>query len=251
MSNANDPTAQYFDILSAPIKSKELTEEELTFVTTQFPPNSNILDIGSGHGRHLLPLAELGYKVTGIEQSNVMFNMLRRNVDKLNPEIKQNVTLEKQNIFEFKTTKQFDLITMFWNTFNEIALNTDEGTKLINHLKSLLKLGGAILVNSNDPDKENMKKMEYELEVDTEDRIYFIKWNVIKYSKKNHVTTSEEKVTEIDKFDRRSPKSIFQTYIKQKWWTVDEYKNLAKDHNLNFKQINAKTSNELYIIFSN
>lgn len=44
-----------------------LRELELELVGKYFPPAGNILDVGCGYGRTTVPLAELGFKVVGID----------------------------------------------------------------------------------------------------------------------------------------------------------------------------------------
>jgi 2-polyprenyl-3-methyl-5-hydroxy-6-metoxy-1,4-benzoquinol methylase len=59
------------------------TEAEVDFILSLYPilPNSRILDVGCGTGRHSIALAKRGHRVTGLDISGGMLNMARRNAE--------------------------------------------------------------------------------------------------------------------------------------------------------------------------
>ena len=52
---------------------------------------SPILEMGCGTGINLLPLAEMGYPVTGLDNSSAMLKFLEQKLQKASPEVRQNV----------------------------------------------------------------------------------------------------------------------------------------------------------------
>ena len=59
--------------------SDERTAQEVEHIVQRLalPPRSEILDLACGHGRHAIPLAELGYRVTGFDLSEVFLARAR------------------------------------------------------------------------------------------------------------------------------------------------------------------------------
>ncbi|MGE4093342.1 MAG: class I SAM-dependent methyltransferase, partial [Candidatus Binatia bacterium] len=54
---------------------------------------SEVLEIGCGTGRILLPIAQAGVPIVGLDRAPEMFAILRRKLAKCNPETQTRVTL--------------------------------------------------------------------------------------------------------------------------------------------------------------
>jgi SAM-dependent methyltransferase len=67
---ANTYSPLWFDLFLAPIAPAQ-TAAEIAFVTRllPLPQYSDVLDLCCGTGRHALPLAERGYRVTGVDRA--------------------------------------------------------------------------------------------------------------------------------------------------------------------------------------
>jgi len=65
------------------------TVAEVDFLLTLYPivPNSRILDIGCGTGRHSVELAKRGYRVTGLDLSEGMLNVARAKAEAAGVEV--------------------------------------------------------------------------------------------------------------------------------------------------------------------
>lgn len=64
--SVNQYSEEWFDYFLKEVP-KEKTETEVAFLSRQFPPKANLLDLCCGEGRHAAALAALGYDVTGID----------------------------------------------------------------------------------------------------------------------------------------------------------------------------------------
>ena len=71
----------------------------------------NILELACGTGRITLPLLERGFKVTAIDLSESMLNILKLQAQKLPRRINKNMTLKKLNILDI------DYISSYYNMF--------------------------------------------------------------------------------------------------------------------------------------
>ena len=104
----------------------------------------NILDIPCGIGRISLPLAQLGYTVTGIDYSEIFLEeavkFKNSNPDKINPSF---INADMHNLDAIiNTGKKFDLIVNYWTSFGygtrEDDLNFFTSLRKLTHPTSVL-----------------------------------------------------------------------------------------------------------------
>jgi len=68
-----------------PEKSAQEVEEIINLLN--LPPASRILDLCCGHGRHAIPLAQQGYRVSGLDLSELFLQQAEREAESLSVEI--------------------------------------------------------------------------------------------------------------------------------------------------------------------
>jgi SAM-dependent methyltransferase len=267
-NNPNDITANIYDIFTRPLKGPEVTNLEFELVKSLAPIGSKILDIGCGTGRHAILLAQNGYIVTGIDSSKEMLKVARQKSEVnfstcnntpptpprggnkggvSNPQyIKADVLTYKLKPNSLSAGQAgYNLITLFWNSFNEICLTKKDAIKLLNKLKKSLKVNGKILLNM---DREEWIKdlKDFTTEYEKDGFTYTQYWSIKKFSKKTNLTTSEEKITVTNK----EVEVIHETksLIKQRWWSKKELKELCQEMNLTLEQRVIKNINENYYV---
>lgn len=99
----------------------------------------SILDIGCGAGSHSLYLQKEGYKVTALDSSKGAIETCRRRG------VEQRIRVD---ILDF-TAETFDTLLMLMNGIGIVGHLNNLGN-FLTHLKSLLKPGGQILLDSSD-----------------------------------------------------------------------------------------------------
>lgn len=137
--------AEFYDILHANLSD---IDSYVEFGKSYGP---EILELGSGTGRILIPLAQAGFNVTGVDLSD---HMIARCLAKINPEnkaLKKRVTISKQDITELDLGKKFDLIIAPCNLINHFVEQAKLKQALdciVNHLKQT----GVFILDSSIPD---------------------------------------------------------------------------------------------------
>jgi SAM-dependent methyltransferase len=100
--------------------------------------DGDILELGSGTGRILIPIAKKGYKITGLDLSENMLSVCRKKLSKYDDNIQNNVTLVQGSMTNFDLGKKFDLITIPFRAFQHLIEreNQESGLRCVHkHLK--------------------------------------------------------------------------------------------------------------------
>lgn len=240
--NPNNNSAEVYDIIYDSLKPINITEAEISIITSKLEPGSKILDIGGGTGRHAIILAELGYDVTVIDSSSEMLKNLQKKADKKGLKIK----VINQDIFEIKLEKnEFDMGVLFWNSFNEIALNKKHALKLLNLLKNTLKKNGSIILNIDDSKKIDPSSFNFSAYKILKNKEYKVNWKTVEYHKSSNTSISKEEITITDKLNNTS--QTLESFIKQRYWSLEEVRELCNKLDLRVKKLNFKQSGELYL----
>jgi len=246
LKNPNDISADIYDIISHPFKNPTLTNQELSLIgfLKENSKKVKILDIGVGTGRHLIPLAELDYDVTGLDSSSEMIKNAKQKTEGSQLKVK----LYQKDIYKFQTSEKYDLIILMWNSFNEIALTKTKALQLLRKLNNMLKDDGLILINIDDATKVSPSNFDFQTEVIRDGLTYHLNWKTYKYNKKTNTAISQEEVTILDK--HKELKKISTAYIKQRYWNLNEIEDLVQKTKLHLLIKHIKGNNELYLIIS-
>ena len=110
---------------------------ELRFILEIAKNKKYLLDLGCGTGTHLSMLENLGYKVTGIDNS---YNMVLLSKEKVKSNIYQ------MNILDFKINERFDAIISMHSVFNHLK-NYDEFEKALKNALEHLNNKGVMIID--------------------------------------------------------------------------------------------------------
>ena len=234
MKNPNDITAQYYETANQYLKNDTVLSQELELISKQVQQKATILDIGCGTGRHLIPLAQAGFHVTGIDSSNGMLSELQKKLPTagiLNADL-NTLKLEK---------KGYDLIIMFWNTFNEIALTKSHAQKLLKNCYQALKPNSKLLINIDDSELINPKKLDFDFKIMGKPELHYF-WKVMSFNKRTNTTISRESI--------QLPEQTLSTRITQRWWSFAQIKAMAEKTGFKCEKSYITANSELYIILS-
>jgi len=129
--------------IDASSRNKGFIERSVEWIVSRFEvdKNSEIADFGCGPGLYTNMLAERGAIVTGIDFSENSLKYAKQIAAEKG--LQTNYILK--NYLEFETADRFDLITMIMCDF--CVLNPEQRKKILSKFHSLLKPGGAVLLD--------------------------------------------------------------------------------------------------------
>jgi SAM-dependent methyltransferase len=115
----------------------------------------DILELGSGTGRILIPLARAGFTVTGIDLSHDMICRCKTKLDLEDEATKSRVAIARKDITEFCFEKLFDLVIAPCNVINHLFEPT-RLKKALTCARNHLKESGIFILDNSIPDIQYM-----------------------------------------------------------------------------------------------
>lgn len=143
---------RYYDEFTATVYDQEYSisgEEILFYIDLARQTKEPILELGCGTGAILLPLAERGFSVVGVDSSKFMLSVLRKKIKEKKTVKRERITLFESKMEEFKTQQQFGLIIIANNTF--LHLDNLAKVQLLKNLPRLLAPDGLIVIDIFNP----------------------------------------------------------------------------------------------------
>lgn len=108
----------------------------------------SILEPFCGNGRILIPLAQDGYTVTGIDKSSPMLKALQEKAEKLPASIRGNIIVINDDVLSVKWPHGFDVIVLGGNCLYELS-TPEEQEKCISLAAEALKPGGYLYLDND------------------------------------------------------------------------------------------------------
>ena len=105
------------------------------------PEGGGIEDLGCGRGRHAIPFARRGYRVTGVDLSDEMLRLARERARR------EGVPVEwvREDMRTFCRPGAFDLCLSLFTSFG--FFSDDENQRVLDNVAKSLKEGGALLLD--------------------------------------------------------------------------------------------------------
>lgn len=85
-----------------------------------------VLELGCGTGRILIPAAESGCRITGLDVSPNMLAQCRTKLDRISPEVRDRVRLTESSMADFELGASFDLVTIPFRAFQHVLSISDQ-----------------------------------------------------------------------------------------------------------------------------
>src|SRR5258708_38312917 len=89
-------------------------DEDIAFLRSVFADGSEILDVACGAGRHAIPLARAGYRVTGVDISSDFLERARRAAD-------VSIEWHQRAMRDLPWKERFDGALCFGNSFGYLG----------------------------------------------------------------------------------------------------------------------------------
>jgi cyclopropane fatty-acyl-phospholipid synthase-like methyltransferase len=166
-------------------RNKNFIDRSAEWIVSHFGVDNKtiIADFGCGPGLYTTRLAERGATVTGIDFSENSLKYAQQDAEQKGLEINYVHT----NYLDFETTHRFDLITMIMCDY--CALSPEQRKRMLSKFSSLLKTGGAVLLDVYSLNSFNQKEESATYELNQlngfwSPKDYYCFVNTFKYEKK-------------------------------------------------------------------
>lgn len=110
-----------------------------------------VLEIGCGTGRILLPIAESGSRIVGLDRAPAMLAILRQKLTTYSPETQSRVELLEGDMRNFALGRRFNLITIPYRAFLHLLTAKDQ-RQALTCIREHLAEDGRLVFNVFDPD---------------------------------------------------------------------------------------------------
>ena len=128
----------FAETMFPPRRAREAADLVTTSPLMQFRPGARVLDLCCGPGLWLAPLADRGYRVTGVDLSQAMLDQAKQACP--------DADLICEDMLEFRRDGQFDVVLNVFTSFGYLDAAEDNLTVLRNAYASLAP-GGELIVD--------------------------------------------------------------------------------------------------------
>jgi SAM-dependent methyltransferase len=147
--------------LFGPVEGNAEAEVEEIIGLLRLPPGSAVEDLGCGRGRHAIPLARKGYRVTGVDISSKMLHLAFSRAER------EGVRVEwvREDMRTFCRRDSFDLALSLFTSFGYFS--DAENQRVLENIGMSLKKGGRLLLDLRNAGKglSRMEDMDKTIEV--------------------------------------------------------------------------------------
>jgi SAM-dependent methyltransferase len=107
----------------------------------------DVLELGCGTGRVLIPAAEAGCRITGLDLSPHMLEQCRKKVAALPPEARERIRLVEGSMADFRLGRTFALITMPFRPLQHLV-EVEEQLRCLRSARKHVEPGGSLVFDA-------------------------------------------------------------------------------------------------------
>ena len=111
---------------------------------------SPVLELGCGTGRSLIPVAQAGIDVVGLDRSEAMLSIAKKHISGLGAETRKRIRLEHGDMRSFSLEQRFNLIMVPNRSFLHL-LTPEDQRQALSRIHDHLTDGGRLVFNIFDP----------------------------------------------------------------------------------------------------
>ncbi len=140
--------AQYYDL-----RSPGLAGDVQFYLEEAQKAGSPVLELGCGTGRMLIPLAEAGVRMVGLDLNPDMLAQAYRKIEKLPQDVRDRIEIIEGDMRTFSLDRKFDMIMIPYRAFLHLMTPEDQKAALL-RIHEHLSDGGRLVFNIFDPRME-------------------------------------------------------------------------------------------------
>ncbi len=125
-------SAKYYDLWT-----QDFTEDIDFYLRLAEEAGSPILEGMCGTGRILIPLAQEGYEVVGVDRSTAMLDQCTAKISMLDEEVVERIDIIQEDIRDFELDREFRLVLVPYNSFLHLLETEDQESALKNIAKHM------------------------------------------------------------------------------------------------------------------
>lgn len=204
-----------------------------------------ILEFGAGTGRVTIPLAEEGHYIDAVDIEKSMLNVLSSRIEK-SSDLALHINPILENMCDYKSKKNYDAIIIPLTSFNYLLTKTEQLQCLKSVYNNLKQDGFAII--------ELLSKNTYD-DVSLDDEFRFVKKIILnshqyyKYYRNTFLCMKKRIITQKRLFKLFENNQLVseENYIwKNRFVTIDDFRELSKKANLAIEKIYGNCNLEEY-----
>lgn len=138
--------AEYYDHV---VPYRERTDVDF-WVQEAVRSGGPVLEVGCGTGRVLIPTARSGIEIAGLDLSDKMLAICRRNLAQEPPEVQARVQLVEGDMRDFDLGRRFALVTLPFRPFQHLTTVEDQMSCLV-AVRKHLRPGGRLILDLFNP----------------------------------------------------------------------------------------------------
>jgi len=167
-----------------------LEGDQKFYVEEALIAGSPVLELACGTGRILIPIAEAGISIVGLDLAPSMLKIAQQKISRLSPDVQARIEIIKGDMKDFSLGRKFNLIMIPYRSFLYL-LTVEEQKQALRCIRDHLSEGGHLILNFFDPRLDiigehfgtlgsSMKKDSEFIHPDTGNRV--IVWDTRQYN---------------------------------------------------------------------
>jgi SAM-dependent methyltransferase len=112
-----------------------------------------ILELACGTGRLLIPIAQAGYRIHGLDLSEAMLRLLKMKMYRLDPDARRRIRLYRGDMLRFSSPISYPLEILAYNSLQELETPSDHGL-CFKRAYACLRKGGYFLLMIGRTDRD-------------------------------------------------------------------------------------------------
>jgi SAM-dependent methyltransferase len=140
-----ETNSKYYDIWT-----EDFVEDIEFYKTIAERTGGPVLELMCGTGRIMIPLADAGLEITGVDKSAAMLDVLSAKIELIGGRVERNIDVIEGDVRTFKAERKFRLALIPFNSFLHLLSRKDQEDALAN-VRDHLETGGLLVMSVFNP----------------------------------------------------------------------------------------------------